>query len=77
MKSAVEPLEGNKVKLSVEVDAAEFEAAIDAAVQQGDFGPMETLLTVLSTPFDLKPPHAEYSAPPAPSERVRQTFCGT
>ena len=31
------------------------EAAIDAAVQQGDFAPLDTLLTVLSTPFDLKP----------------------
>jgi len=53
------------------------EAALDAAVYQGDFAPMETLLTVLSTPFDLKPAHAEYSAPPAPSARVHQTFCGT
>ena len=53
------------------------EAALNAAVQQGDFAPLETLLTVLSTPFDLKPEHAEYSNPPAPSERVSQTFCGT
>lgn len=53
------------------------EAALDAAVQQGDFAPMETLLTVLSTPFELKPEHAKYSAPPTPSERVSQTFCGT
>jgi uncharacterized protein YdiU (UPF0061 family) len=53
------------------------EAAIDAAVQQNDFAPLEILLTVLSKPFDLKPAHAEYSAPPAPSERVSQTFCGT
>jgi trigger factor len=34
MKSVVEPLEGNKVKLSVEVDAAEFEHAIDAAYKK-------------------------------------------
>ena len=34
VKSAVEPLEGNKVKLSVEVDEAEFDKAIDAAFQQ-------------------------------------------
>jgi uncharacterized protein YdiU (UPF0061 family) len=53
------------------------EAAINAAVQQGDFAPMATLLTVLSTPFDLKPEHGAYSMPPAPSERVSQTFCGT
>jgi protein adenylyltransferase len=43
-------------------------AAIDAAVHQGDFAPLDTLLTVLSTPFALKPEHAEYSAPPTPSE---------
>jgi serine/tyrosine/threonine adenylyltransferase len=53
------------------------EAAIDAAVHQGDFAPLDTLLTVLSTPFDLKPEHTTYSAPPALSERVQQTFCGT
>jgi uncharacterized protein YdiU (UPF0061 family) len=53
------------------------EAAINAAVQQSDFAPVETLLIVLSKPFDLKPEHAEYSAPPAPSERVLQTYCGT
>ncbi len=53
------------------------EAAINAAVKQGDFTPLETLLVVLSTPFDLKPEHAEYGNPPTPSERVYQTFCGT
>src|SRR5581483_5547964 len=31
MKAVVEPLEGNKVKLSVEVDEGEFEQALDAA----------------------------------------------
>ncbi|MFL6204204.1 MAG: trigger factor [Acidimicrobiales bacterium] len=34
MKSTVEPLEGNKVKLSVEVDASEFESAVDAAFKK-------------------------------------------
>src|SRR5205807_7214960 len=34
MKSTVEPLEGNKVKLSVEVDEAEFDKAIDAAFRK-------------------------------------------
>jgi serine/tyrosine/threonine adenylyltransferase len=53
------------------------EAALNAAVVHGEFAPMETLLTVLATPFDFRPEHAEYSAPPAPSERVYQTFCGT
>ena len=34
MKTVVEPLEGNKVKLSVEVDQAEFEGALDAAYRR-------------------------------------------
>src|SRR5688500_18710319 len=34
MKSTVEPLEGNKVKLSVAVDASEFEPAVDAAFKK-------------------------------------------
>ena len=34
MKSSVEPLEGNKVKLSVEVDEQEFEKALDAAFRK-------------------------------------------
>lgn len=34
MRSSVEPLEGNKVKLSIEVDEAEFDAALDAAFRK-------------------------------------------
>jgi trigger factor len=34
MKAVVEPLEGNKVKLSVEVDEEEFEKAVDAAFRK-------------------------------------------
>ena len=34
MKATVEPLEGNKVKLSVEVDEQEFEQAVDAAFKK-------------------------------------------
>ncbi|MDQ4069471.1 MAG: trigger factor family protein, partial [Actinomycetota bacterium] len=34
MRSSVEPLEGNKVKLSVELDEAEFGSAIDAAFRK-------------------------------------------
>jgi trigger factor len=34
MRSTVEPLEGNKVKLSVEVDEAELEKAVDAAFRK-------------------------------------------
>src|SRR6516164_4819475 len=34
MKAVVEPLEGNKVKLSIEVDEQEFEKAVDAAYRK-------------------------------------------
>jgi trigger factor len=34
MKATVEPLEGNKVKLSVEVEELEFEKAVDAALRK-------------------------------------------
>ena len=34
MKTSVEPLEGNKVKLSVEVDEQEFDKAIDTAFKK-------------------------------------------
>jgi trigger factor len=34
MRSTVEPLEGNKVKLSVEVDEGEFDKAVDAAFRK-------------------------------------------
>src|SRR5947208_1343739 len=34
MKAVVEPLEGNKVKLSVEVDEREFERALDTAFKK-------------------------------------------
>ena len=37
MKATVEPLEGNKVKLSVEVDEAEFDKAIDGDLTPGQF----------------------------------------
>ena len=55
----------------------QVEAVLDAAVHQGDFAPLEAFLAVLATPFALAPHQEAYSAPPAPSERVYQTFCGT
>ncbi len=52
------------------------EQAIEAAVA-GDYAPFETLVEVLSAPFEEQPAHAAYQDPPAPGEEVRQTFCGT
>jgi serine/tyrosine/threonine adenylyltransferase len=53
------------------------EAALDAAVGRQDFGPFEDLLEVLSRPYEDRPGLERYTAPPAPEERVLQTFCGT
>jgi serine/tyrosine/threonine adenylyltransferase len=53
------------------------EAAFDAAVTSQDFAPFEQLLEVVSRPFEARPGYERYAAPPAPEERVQQTFCGT
>ena len=52
------------------------EAAIVAALED-DFGPFETLLTVLARPYAAQPEHAAHAIPPAPDQEVRATFCGT
>jgi uncharacterized protein YdiU (UPF0061 family) len=52
------------------------EEAIAAAVR-GDYAPFETLVAVLSTPFDDQPEFAHFADPPRPEEVVHQTFCGT
>ncbi|HEY8911105.1 MAG TPA: YdiU family protein [Desulfosporosinus sp.] len=53
------------------------EAALEAAVKQGDYSVMERLLDVLSSPYAHSPEQADYSIPPAPSTCSYQTFCGT
>ena len=52
-------------------------AALEAAVWRQDFAPFEELLDVLSRPYEDQPGRERYAAPPAPEERVLQTFCGT
>jgi serine/tyrosine/threonine adenylyltransferase len=54
-----------------------IEAAITAAVERDDFGPFETLVTVLSQPFEDQAGYEHYAEPPQPHERVVRTFCGT
>ncbi|MBR1217619.1 YdiU family protein [Bradyrhizobium sp. U87765 SZCCT0131] len=51
--------------------------AVIAAATRGDYGPFETLATVLARPYDDQPAFAGYAEPPQPDERVLQTFCGT
>jgi len=53
------------------------EAVIEAAVNRGDFGLFEELLTVLSAPYQDRSSFIQYSDPPKSHERVHQTFCGT
>jgi uncharacterized protein YdiU (UPF0061 family) len=53
------------------------EAALEAAVKQGDYSVMKKLLDVLSSPYAHTPEQAEYCTVPAPSTRPYRTFCGT
>lgn len=52
------------------------EQMIQSAVE-GDYAPFHRLVDVLSHPFDAGPDIADLQRPPAPSEVVQQTFCGT
>jgi uncharacterized protein YdiU (UPF0061 family) len=54
-----------------------IELVIRAAMDRDDFAPFEELLAVLAKPFEDQPEFAAYADPPAPQERVCQTFCGT
>jgi uncharacterized protein YdiU (UPF0061 family) len=53
------------------------QAALDTAVESGDFEPFQRLLAILQRPYDHQPDAAEYTLPPPPSELPFQTFCGT
>jgi uncharacterized protein YdiU (UPF0061 family) len=53
------------------------EEAITAAQDHSDFGPFETLLCVLATPYEDQPGFTRYAEPPPPDQVVHQTFCGT
>ncbi|WP_111413588.1 protein adenylyltransferase SelO [Billgrantia lactosivorans] len=51
--------------------------ALTAAMDENDFGPFETLLEVVTRPYDDQPGREEYARPAEPTERVFRTFCGT
>jgi serine/tyrosine/threonine adenylyltransferase len=53
------------------------EEALSAAVESGDYGPFDTLLNVLSRPFDDQPEFARFAEPPPEGRGCYQTFCGT
>lgn len=53
------------------------EAALEAAIEEGDFSEFKTLLKILSTPYDDQPEYTAYADPPPPSQSPYRTFCGT
>lgn len=53
------------------------EEALTAASEQGDYTVLQRLLAALAQPYEDDPEYFDYRTPPAPSERVYQTFCGT
>jgi len=53
------------------------EEALDAAVREGDYKPLERLLAALAAPYADGPEKSGYKAPPEPSGLPYRTFCGT
>jgi uncharacterized protein YdiU (UPF0061 family) len=53
------------------------EEALDAAVNEGDYGVMDRLLNVLLTPYAHTPEQNEFASQHGPSSRPYRTFCGT
>ena len=52
------------------------EEALQAG-EQGDLNPLQNLLKALENPYEEGDLLTPYQAPPKPSEKVLQTFCGT
>lgn len=52
------------------------EEALKAA-HSGDYAPFETLLEMLSAPFEEQPGREAYAQPPRAEQVVRRTYCGT
>ncbi|MEH3118930.1 MAG: YdiU family protein [Methylorubrum populi] len=53
------------------------EEMIEAAVEREDLAPFETMLSVLSRPYDDQPGFARYAEAPEGGGRGYRTFCGT
>jgi uncharacterized protein YdiU (UPF0061 family) len=53
------------------------EEALSAAVERGDYAPFETLLKILSRPFDDQPEFAAFAESPPDGRGCYRTFCGT
>jgi uncharacterized protein YdiU (UPF0061 family) len=53
------------------------EEVLGAAVGRDDYAPFDTLLNILSRPFDDQPEFAAFAEPAPESQDRYQTFCGT
>jgi uncharacterized protein YdiU (UPF0061 family) len=53
------------------------EEALSAAVERADYAAFETLLNILSRPFDDQPEFAAFAEPAPEGQGCYQTFCGT
>jgi uncharacterized protein YdiU (UPF0061 family) len=53
------------------------EEALSVAVERADYAPFETLLNILSRPFDDQPEFASFTEPAPEGRGCYQTFCGT
>jgi serine/tyrosine/threonine adenylyltransferase len=53
------------------------EEALSAAVERSDYAPFETLLNILSNPFDDQPEFAAFAEPAPEGRGDYRTFCGT
>jgi protein adenylyltransferase len=53
------------------------EEALSAAVERDDYAPFNTLLNILSRPFDDQPELASFAEPAPESQEPYVTFCGT
>ena len=53
------------------------EEALSAAVERGDYAPFDTLLKILSCPFDDQPEYAAFAEPALEGRGCYRTFCGT
>ncbi len=55
----------------------QVEAALVASAEEADFSKLHQLLEALAAPYEDKQSFAAFRMPPAPDQRVYQTFCGT
>jgi uncharacterized protein YdiU (UPF0061 family) len=53
------------------------EEALTAAVEYGDYAPFDTLLHILSSPFEDQPEFAAFAEPAPEGQGCYRTFCGT